>query len=366
MVESEMNQIFKHIHSNPELSLKEYETTDYIFNYLKDKGFSPVKFDGFPGLYCDIGDFSKDSTTIGIRADIDALWQEVDGVEQANHSCGHDAHISMVIGAMLMLQDETLINKGVRFIFQPAEEIGLGAIKVSETGVIDDLDYMFGIHLRPVEEAKSGFISPSIEHGATGTIAFKIIGDDAHGARPHLNTNAIEIGATIMRMIENIHLNPMVPHSIKLTKFIAGGQSLNIIPGSVSIGIDLRAQKNDVMDEMFDKVLEVISTIEKLYDVKVEFEETDKTVASESHEDAIHILKQAIINTVGEKYLLGPIVTSGGDDFHNYTVNNKHLKGAMIGLGCDLTPGLHHPNMTFDHKMMPVGAKVIYEAIMNV
>src|SRR5699024_8736151 len=100
-----MNKIFNYIHSNPELSLKEYKTTDYIFNYLKNKGFSPVKFDGFPGLYCDIGDFSKDSTTIGILADIDALWQEVDDVEQANHSFGHDAHISMVIVAMLMLQD---------------------------------------------------------------------------------------------------------------------------------------------------------------------------------------------------------------------------------------------------------------------
>src|SRR5699024_3736027 len=162
MVESEMNQIFKHIHSNQELSLEEYKTTDYIFNYLKDKGFSAAKFDGFPGLYCDIDDYSKDSTKIGISADLDELWQEDNRVKQANHSCEHDAHISMVIVAMLVFQDKTLIKKGVRFIFQPAEEIGLGAIKVSETGVIDDLDYMFGIHLRPVEEAKSGFISPSI------------------------------------------------------------------------------------------------------------------------------------------------------------------------------------------------------------
>ncbi|OFL49055.1 amidohydrolase [Nosocomiicoccus sp. HMSC067E10] len=366
IIQTEINKIFKHIHAHPELSLQEVQTTQYIFNYLQKRGFSPVKFEDFPGLYCDIGDFSESSVKIGVRADIDALWQEVNGVEQANHSCGHDAHTAMVIGAMLMLKDNMPENKGVRFVFQPAEEIGLGAQKINKTGIINDLDYMFGIHLRPIEEAKSGYISPSIEHGATGSIAFKIIGEDAHGARPHLNTNAIEIGSTIVAMLENIHVNPMIPHSIKVTKFHAGGQSLNIIPGSVSMGIDLRAQTNKVMDKIIDKVMNVLKTIEALYDVEVDIEESQKMVASESHEDAIDVLREAIISTVGEEYLIDPIITSGGDDFHFYTVGNPHLKGAMIGLGCNLTPGLHHPYMKFEHDMMPVGAQVIYEAIMKV
>ena len=88
-------------------------------------------------------------------------------------------------------------------------------------------------------------------------------------------------------------------------------------------------------------------------------------VASESNDDAIDILRSAIIDTIGEDKLLDPIVTSGGDDFHFYTVQKPELKGAMIGLGCDLTPGLHHPYMKFNHDSMPVGSAIIYQAIMN-
>ena len=360
-------EIFNHMHENPELSNEEHETTDYIFNYLEQEGFNPVKFKNITGLYCDMGTFDNDHPTIGVRADIDALYQEVDGVKRANHSCGHDAHTGMVVGAMLKLKDhETLNSKGIRFIFQPAEEVGTGALAVADEGIIEDLDYLFGIHLRPIEEASMGEASPSIEHGSAASLEFKIAGEDAHGARPHLNYNAIEIGADIVNMLSKIHINPIIPSSVKMTKFISGGKSLNIIPGIAECGIDLRAQTNEEMDNLKERVFKILKYVEDFYNVSIKEQNFSSIVASESNEEAIQYLKAGIIEAVGKEKLMEPIITSGGDDFHYYTVKYPDLKGAMIGLGCDLKPGLHHPNMTFDHGAMEIGSEIIYQSILKV
>lgn len=367
MTAEKILEVFNHMHENPELSNEEYETTDYIFDYLKQEGFTPVKFKKITGLYCDMGTFSGGYPKIGIRADIDALYQEVDGVKRANHSCGHDAHTGMVIGAMLKIKDhEALETRGVRFIFQPAEELGTGALAVADEGIIEDLDYLFGIHLRPIEEASMGQASPSIEHGSAASLDFKIVGDDAHGARPHLNHNAIEIGADIVNMLSKIHINPIIPSSVKMTKFISGGKSLNIIPGIAECGIDLRAQTNDEMDNLKKRVFKILKYVEEFYEVSIEDQNFSSIVASESDEEAIQYLKEGIIDALGTENLMEPIITSGGDDFHYYTVKYPELKGAMIGLGCDLEPGLHHPKMKFDRNALENGADILYHSILNV
>lgn len=367
MTTNKIIETFNHVHTNAELSNEEYKTTDYIYNLLQEEGFEPVRFKNITGLYCDVGNWSGDYPLIGIRADIDALYQEVNGKLQANHSCGHDSHIAMVIGTMLKIKDhESLNTRGVRFVFQPAEEVGTGALDVLKEGIIEPLDYMFGIHLRPIEEAADGYLSPSIEHGSAGSFEFKIVGNDAHGARPHLNHNAIEVGTDIVNMLSKIHINPMIPFSAKMTKFMAGSKSLNIIPGSAECGIDVRAQTNEAMEELKSRVHNILKYIEKIYDVKIEDLEVTSMVSSESDAEAIEVFRSAIIDTVGEEYLLDPLVTSGGDDFHNYTVQYPKLKGAMLGLGCDLTPGLHHPDMTFNRDRMETGADVLYQAILNV
>lgn len=367
VIEEKMKEVFEHMHAHPELSYEETETTSYIYDYLEGAGFSPVKFSNTTGLYCDVGNFDEGNPIIGIRADIDALFQEVDGVKQANHSCGHDAHTSMVIGAMLKIKDDpALESRGVRFIFQPAEEVGTGALSVVDEGVVDDLDYFFGIHLRPIEEAVNGFAAPSIEHGAAGSVEFKIVGEDAHGARPHLNHNAIEVGTDIVNMLSKIHINPIIPSSVKMTRFLAGGKSLNIIPGSAECGIDMRAQTNEQMEKLKERVFTILKNIEEIYDVKIEDMEFSGIVASESHQDAIDVLRNSIVDVLGEEKCLEPIITSGGDDFHYYTVKMPELKGAMLGLGCDLKPGLHHPNMTFEHSALANGAEILYQAILNV
>lgn len=367
MIEEKMKRVFEHMHQNPELSNEEIETTEYIFDFLKKEGFNPIKFKNITGLYCDVGNFEKGNTVIGVRADIDALYQEVDGVKQANHSCGHDAHTSMVIGTMIKIKNhEKLKSTGVRFIFQPAEEVGTGALAVADEGVIERMDYFIGVHLRPEEEADNGFAAPSIEHGAASSLEFKIAGDDAHGARPHLNHNAIEVGTDIVNLLSKIHVNPVIPSSVKMTKFIAGGKSLNIIPGIAECGIDLRAQTNEQMEQLKARVFEILEHIEKLYGVSIEDVNYSGIVASESHQDAIALIRKSIVEVLGEEKCIEPIITSGGDDFHYYTVKYPQLKGAMLGLGCGLRPGLHHPYMTFEHSALINGTNILYQTILNV
>ena len=243
-----LDEVFTHLHSNPEVSWKEIETTRYLKEFLEAEGFEVSLFDGITGLYVTIG---EGKPVVGLRVDIDALWQEVDGVYQANHSCGHDGHMTMGIGALLMAKERGIPQQGtLKVFFQPAEEKGKGALAVLDQGIIDDIDYLFGVHLRAEDEMNDGSSSASLRHGAAKMVSGTIKGIEAHGARPHQGKNAIEVGASLVNGLQSIHCNPMVSHTAKMTMFQAGGDSANIIPGNAKFSLDLRAQENSVMGEL--------------------------------------------------------------------------------------------------------------------
>jgi amidohydrolase len=350
--------IFKYLHEHPEVSWKEFETTHYLAELLRNEGLSPKLFHNCTGLFVDVG---VGEPKVGIRADIDALWQEVDGVERANHSCGHDGHMAMAMGAIIQLKHQ-LTEGAVRVIFQPAEEKGKGALKMIEMGVIDSLEYLFGVHVRPSQELQDDEYSPALYHGAAKAFVGEIVGEEAHAARPHLGQNAIEVGAAIVEALMHIHHDPMVPASYKLTRFHAGSDSTNIIPGKAEFAIDVRAQRNDVMDHIEEQILHHIAVVARLHGVKIHMKETTSIVAAEVSDEAKSLLQQAIIQTVGKSKLRPEIHTPGGEDFHYYSVYRPKLKATMLGLGCGLTPGLHHPNMKFNEKRLIEGAKILAEA----
>lgn len=352
---------FEHFHENPEVSWKEVETTKKIASILDEMGVNYKLFSDLTGLVAEIG---QGKEVIAIRADIDALWQEVDGEMRANHSCGHDANISMVLGALLQLKDQPL-NKRIRFIFQPAEETGGGAIEMVKRGVVDDVTHLFGVHLRPIEELPLGKITPAIHHGAALFLNGSIHGIDAHGARPHQGKNAIDVIFAIQQMVKNIYINPFEVYSVKLTKIVADGGSTNIIPGNATFSMDVRAQKNAVLDEIQQRIEEGFKSIGDLFGVKICWDWVDKTPGAEVSEEAMEMAKTSIIESLGMGCLEQPISTPGSDDFHYYTVLRPHLKATMIGIGADLAPGLHHPKMTFNKEALITGANVLTTLLSN-
>ncbi|PLR95976.1 M20 peptidase aminoacylase family protein [Bacillus sp. T33-2] len=362
-LKSQIFTIFNHLHNNPEVSWKEYETTRYITGLLEELG---VKFETFEDCTGVVAEMGEGPFTVGLRADMDALWQEVDGAWKANHSCGHDAHMTLALGVILSLKKMNVKLPGkVKFIFQPAEEKANGALKMLEKKVIDDIDYLYGVHVRPDQEVPHGKAAPAIVHGAGKFITGKIIGDDLHGGRPHLGANAIEVGSAIVQEIKGIRLDPQIPYSVKMTRFTAGGDNDNIIPGSAEFAIDMRAQTNQAMRQLAAKVEKIIETISALYQVRIDFTYAGNAVAAEVNEEAQSIMAEAIQIVLGKDHLFPPSVTSGCEDFHFYNVQRPEVKATMLGLGCGLAPGLHHPKMTFDRDALITGTEILTRAILT-
>ncbi|PIC72895.1 M20 peptidase aminoacylase family protein [Sporosarcina sp. P17b] len=356
-----IEEVFTHLHEHPEISWQEVETTKYLQQLLENEGFHVTTFEDSTGLVVTLG---TGKHCVALRSDIDALWQEVNGVYQANHSCGHDAHMTMAVGTLLVLKRLGIPKVGrLKVIFQPAEEKGTGALSFVEKGVVDDVDYLYGVHLRPIQELGDGYSTPAILHGSAKMVTGSITGTDTHGARPHLGQNAIEVMAQLVQAIHAIHVDPMVPHSAKMTMFQAGGESANIIPGNAVFSLDIRAQTNEVMEKLMSQVEQKISTVAEMFEVQIDFEIKSEIAAAQVDETAVDIMARAIKETVGEQSLVPPIVTPGGEDFHYYTLKRPAIKATMLGLGCDLSPGLHHPNMTFNHDSILTGIEILARAV---
>lgn len=357
-----IDSVYEHLHTHPEISWKEYKTTEYIQHFLQERGFMVQAFDDCPGLVSEVG---TGEFCIALRTDMDALWQEVDGQFQAKHSCGHDAHMAIVLGTMLLFQRLNVSTAKLKFIFQPAEEKGTGALKMIEKQVLDGVHFLYGVHLRPIQELQDGQAAPAIYHGAAKFLIGEIHGEDAHGARPHLGQNSIEIGASIINEMKSIHLDPMVPYTAKMTRFHAGSEAGNIIPGKALFSIDLRAQTNGVMNELTEKIKNIVKSMEKIYGVEIVLETKASVAAAEVSKEAQHFMKKAIVESLGEHLLREPIITSGGEDFHFYTLKNPDVKATMLGLGCDLQPGLHHPKMTFNQNAIYAGIEILAKTVLN-
>ncbi|PEJ27353.1 amidohydrolase [Peribacillus butanolivorans] len=366
-IKPQVLEIFHYLHENPEVSWKEFQTTSYISKVIQQNGLEVTTFSDMPGV---IGKWSPEDSisnlTIGLRADMDALLQDVDGTFRANHSCGHDAHMTIVLGVLLLLRKMKIILPGtLKFIFQPAEEVGEGALKIIEKQVLDDVDFLYGLHLRPIQEIKYGQASSGIIHGSADTVFGEIHGFDGHGARPHLTLNAIEVISAIVEQIKGIRLNPQLSYSVKMTQVSAGGENANIIPGSSKFSLDLRAQTNEAMDELIEKVDDVLKKMSVFYQCQISFKHKERVYAASVDQEAAEFMEKAIENTLGAKGLVGPIITPGGEDFHFYTKERPAIKATMLGVGCDLEPGLHHPNMVFSQDAIFTGIEILTRVVIE-
>ncbi len=349
---------YEALHAMPEVGFAEFKTSAWLAEKIKAAGFAVTTGVGGTGIVAVLNG-KEPGPVVALRADMDALAHVVDGQDVCVHSCGHDAHCAMVLTAAEEIAKTGIKRGTLKILFQPAEEKLFGATRMIEAGVLDDVEIILGIHLRPGQEAKSGQATPALYHGSSYIMEATITGQTAHGARPHLGVNAIDAAAAAINAINAIHINPVIPATCKVTRLQAGGATLNQIPDRAELALDLRAQQNDAMKALLVKAENAIKAGAATVGATAVTVVKGGVPAAEYHPEVIDLAREAIRAVLGEAGLLDPIVTPGGEDFHNFVQAKPSLKAGYIGLGCDLTPGLHDPTMKFDRSAMIKGTEIL-------
>ena len=347
--------------AHPEPAWREHATTAYLVEQLAALDVTSRLVEGRTGAIAELGTGPR---WVAVRADLDAIWMGGEEDGYAVHSCGHSAHMAVVLGAALLLSRGALpAGVGVRFLLQPAEETGEGARDLIARGALDGVTDLFGLHLRPVEELAPGEFAPALHSGASSVGTVRISGEDAHGARPHLGRNAIDPLVALHQVLPTVRYSPAESYSAKITRVRAGGASLNVIPGSAEVAIDVRAQRNDVMAGLQERITEAAGRIAATYGVQIDVAWRQGTPAAEVHPEAAATLARAVTEVAGGAALSEEIVTTGGDDFHCYVQAQPGLRSAMLGVGVGLSPGLHVPTVTYETGPLPTASAILARAL---
>lgn len=356
---SYLEETYESLHQIPELGFQEEKTSAFIAEELKRMGYETLCGVGGTGVI-GILESAEKGPVLALRSDMDALQFQNEKGEYQTHACGHDANAAMVLTAAKKAMEEGLRRGKLYVLFQPAEEQVEGATRVIKSGHLQEVEEMVGIHLRPIQEAALGQATPALFHGSITRMDIAIKGLNAHGARPHLGINAVDAAVLLINSLYMIRANPSIPHSLKVTCLHAGGDSFNIIPDQAKLVIDIRAQTNELMKDLIGSVKRSVEHTVSSIGAQAAIDFIDTVPAADYDDEMIAIAKEAIEEELGEA--LAPIVTPGSEDFHFFR-EKLGIKTTYIGLGADLTPGLHHPEMKFNKKALLYGANILYRFV---
>jgi amidohydrolase len=207
----------RHFHQYPEVSKNEYETTKKLKEILTAYDIKVLDLPLETGLIAEVG---QGDDFVAVRTDIDALPinEQVDHAfkstnEGAMHACGHDIHMASILAVATKLKEIEADLKGrVRLLFQPAEEVGFGALSLVDTGALEGVKAVLGYHNFPTLNigefmVKSGPVTSSVDR-----FEFKIKGKGAHAAKPEQGNDTVIVLGQLINSIQSI-----VKHHIQVT-----------------------------------------------------------------------------------------------------------------------------------------------------
>lgn len=371
-LESELTANRRTVHGFAETAFDLPQTLAFVETKLKEMGLTPKRV-GKAGISCLLG--KEGGKTILLRADMDALpMEEKTGLPFAAknghcHSCGHDCHTAMLLGAAKLLKThEAELQGQVKLMFQPAEEKLAGAQDMIDHGILEapHVDAALGMHVLvgPSGYSQCGTFSykPGCASFSGDAIRITVTGKDAHGSTPELGVDAINIAAHIVIALQEI-LAREVSCSAKdvvLVGMIQGGTSCNTNAGSCMLEVSVRSDSREGRAFLKQRVKEISEATAAAFRGKASVDYVYGMPSLYNDEMLCKQMDAFCREIVGDAHVKVNENLSGTEDF---TMVADRVPAVFLHLGAGSaeeghTCGMHNPGMLVDESVLPLGAAV--------
>jgi hippurate hydrolase len=358
----------RHLHAHPELQFDCHDTAAFIVARLREAGVDEIH-EGIAGSgVVALINGQGPGPTIGLRADMDALpITEATGAAHAStvpgrmHACGHDGHVTMLLGAAAYLAETRAFSGRAALIFQPAEEDGGGGEVMVREGVMDRfaIARVFGIHNAPNLAFGRFFTNPGPLMAAVDTATVTVTGRGGHGATPHECVDPVVAVVAMVQGVQTIltrNVHALDEAVISVTQIHAGTAS-NIVPDRAWFQATIRSFRPEVRNLLRKRVHEIVEGHAAAFGVTAAVDYEWGYPATVNHAAEAEFAARVAAEIAGEDGVDARAPREMGSEDFAYMLEAR--PGAYLFLGTGPGAGLHHPGYDFNDEVAPIGASFL-------
>ncbi len=395
----------RQIHQQPELGLKEHNTSQLVVDELNQLDFDKVeligtneqikqelnllnepmeKDHGPTGVLATIKGAAGPGPTVLLRADMDALL--VGESEQSEHipvqegfasknegvmhACGHDAHTAMLLGTAHLLSEFKSQLKGtIKLIFQPDEERGCGAKIMCRNEIMNNVDAVFGVHVWKSVNSGQVMIHRGPTMASVDNFWIDVSGGGGHSSRPHETRDPIMVSTELINSIYKIHdreLNSTEP-SLLTVEQIQSKADWGVIPSQASMRGTIRTFDEQVRDYIVSRIQELCNMYSDFYDLDCQFHSLNVFPPLNNNEEMAELAEDTVDSLLGTGKIVTESPIMSGEDFAYYL---REAPGAFVFLGTynedkGITSPHHNPEFDVDEDILYVGSALYLALALN-
>lgn len=358
-----LSELYREFHRHPETAYHEVETNRRIRRELDRIGVGYITHGDV--LTIAVIEGAMPGAVVGIRCDTDALAViEETGLPYTSenkgvmHACGHDAHITTGLGCAQLLHGmrEKLSGK-IKIIFQPAEEGAGGAEETLKTGLVDDVDVFFGIHVWSAFPLGEFHLSAMTVAASVDMFTIAIHGRGGHGATPELCADAVAAGADLVSSLQYIvsRTLPATEPAVVTVGSFHGGSAGNIIAGEAELKGTVRAITEESRNLAESKLRETAEAVANYHGCTAEviYKRVNDMVKNDAR--AVELAKEAASGIVSPEAIGPQVLRMLGDDFSSYGKIAPYCY-AQVGITPEGAEPIPHHNGRFvvDESVLPL------------
>ena len=364
----DITELRHNLHREPEISNRENKTAKRIREFIEKLKPDTITEVGSTGMAFTFNG-KEDGPTVMFRSELDALpitetsdlsySSSINGVA---HSCGHDGHMAILAALSKKIAAERPLRGRAIILYQPAEEIEQGARDVVNDKRFKEIepDYIFALHNIPGDVSGSIILRKGTFAAASKGMTVKLHGKTSHAAEPENGISPATAISDIIRKLHALISDKTLFTSLALLTIIhirMGEISFGTSPGYAEIMITLRAFENRDMELLTARTEEIITSVAKREQLRVEIEYDEIFPATVNDSDCVDLVsKSAREIPLTVKYNDDPYRWS--EDFAYFT---EKYKGCLFGLGAGTDqPQLHNPDYDFPDEIIEPGTEIFY------